>query len=238
MYVCVCAHAFVLVRHPLTRKRWQPKKKGTKYMLGAKTPREFGRRLGCCMAVLVIFLQLFRVYLKHRIEIKRAEQEAWIASVSLCEGVHMQESEREYVYVCVCVCTRVHVCMHMCMRVRMRCAMCDVRCAMCDVRVRCACGMSVNAAVDVGLGVVADVGVGVGGCVCVCMCMCVCVRMCLCSSVYYKCHNVTIHTHAYTHTHNNTHSLSHTHTCVRFFLLFHASRNMSLIGICTFQSVT
>ena len=50
---------------------------GGKYMLGANTPREFGRRLGCIMAVLVIILQLVRVYLKHEIARKNAEQEAW-----------------------------------------------------------------------------------------------------------------------------------------------------------------
>ena len=49
-------------------------------MLGAKTPREFGRRLGCCMAVLVIILQLMRVWLKHQIQLKTAEREALLSS--------------------------------------------------------------------------------------------------------------------------------------------------------------
>jgi hypothetical protein len=57
----------------------QGKRKGAKYWLGAKTPREFGRRLACCMAVLVIILQLTRVWLKHQIKLKQAEQEAWLS---------------------------------------------------------------------------------------------------------------------------------------------------------------
>ena len=53
---------------------------GGRYLLGANTPREFGRRLGCCLAVVTIFCQLLRIYLKHEIERKRLANEAWLAT--------------------------------------------------------------------------------------------------------------------------------------------------------------
>ena len=53
---------------------------GGRYLLGANTPREFGRRLGCCLAVVTILCQLLRIYLKHEIERKRLANEAWLAT--------------------------------------------------------------------------------------------------------------------------------------------------------------